>query len=61
MGRGAAEAGALDGLTGIGLVNPDDGKLLLGVTGGPGGTIGVSNSDILGKSSLGNSIGACLN
>ena len=28
MGTGAAEAGALDGLTGIGFVKPDDGKLL---------------------------------
>lgn len=27
MGTGAAEAGAFDGLTGIGLVKPDDGKL----------------------------------
>ena len=30
MGTGAAEAGALEGLTGIGFVKPEDGKLFGG-------------------------------
>jgi hypothetical protein len=59
MGTGAAEAGAFEGRTGIGFVNPEDGKL--GLTGGPGLTIGGSSSEIRGKSSFGNSMGACLN
>ena len=56
---GEAEAGALEGRTGIGLVNPDDGTL--GFTGGPGLTIGCSTSEIRGKSSFGKIMGACLN
>jgi hypothetical protein len=58
-GRGAAEVGALEGRTGIGFVNPEEGTL--GFTGGPGCTIGGSRSEIRGKFSLGKIIGACLN
>jgi hypothetical protein len=58
-GSGAAEAGALEGRTGIGFVNPEEGTL--GFTGAPGCTMGGSYSEIRGKSSLGKIMGACLN
>ena len=56
---GVPEVGALEGRTGIGFVNPDDG--ILGFTGGPGCTKGGSKSEIRGKVSFGKIIGACLN
>ena len=62
MGTGAPKAGTDEGLTGIGLVSPDEGKLFgVWLTGLPGGINGGSISDIFVKSSLGKSIGACLN
>ena len=69
IGTGAPKAGSAGGLTWIGLVKPEEGKFLgaigvggtFGVTGLPGGINGGSISDILVKSSLGKSIGACLN
>jgi hypothetical protein len=61
--KGAADAGAEEGLTEIGLLSPEEGKLFLGagITGLPGGINGGSISDIFVRFSLGKSIGACLN
>lgn len=56
---GVAEAGAEEGRTGIGFVNPEDGTL--GLAGVAGFTIGGSISEIRGKSSFGKIMGDCLN
>jgi hypothetical protein len=57
--KGVAKAGADEGRTDIGFVNPEDGTL--GFTGGPDFTSGCSESEIRGKSSFGKIMGACLN